>query len=179
MFIDIVPNRTSPRAVLPREAWHEDGKIRKRTLANLSALSAAQIAAMRGILRGETLVSADAQLEIERSWPHGHVAAVLGMLRKLGLETVLGARLPPERTLVVAMIVARIIAPGSKFATARGLDAETTGNTLGQELGLTDVEAEALYAALDWLEARQARIKTKLATKHLADGTLLLYDVAS
>jgi len=134
---------------------------------------------MRCILRGETLVSADAQLQIERSWPHGHVAAVLGMLRKLGLETVLGARPSPERTLVVAMIVARIIAPASKLATARGLDAETTGNTLGQELGLTDVDAEALYAALDWLEARQARIEAKLAAKHLADGTLLLYDVTS
>ena len=179
MYIDVVPNRTSPPAVLLREAWREDGKIHKRTVANLSSLSTAQIEAMRRILRGETLISADAQLQIERSWPHGHVAAVLGTLRKLGLEKILGSRTSPERTLVVAMIVARIIAPGSKLATARGLDAETTGNTLGQELGLTDVEAEALYAALDWLEARQARIKTKLATKHLADGTLLLYDVAS
>jgi len=179
MYIDVVPNRTSPPAVLLREAWREDGKIHKRTVANLSSLSTAQIEAMRRILRGETLISADAQLQIERSWPHGHVAAVLGTLRKLGLETILGSRTSPERTLVVAMIVARIIAPGSKLATARGLDAETTGNTLGQELGLTDVDAEALYAALDWVEARQARIEAKLAAQHLADGTLLLYDVTS
>jgi len=179
MFIDIIPNRTSPPAVLLREAWREGAKIRKRTLANLSSLSAEQIEAMRRILRGETLISADAQLQIERSWPHGHVAAALGTLRNLGLDTVLASRPSPERTLVVAMIVARIIAPGSKLATARGLDAETTGHTLGQELGLTDVDAEALYAALDWLAPRQARLEAKLAAKHLVDGTLLLYDVTS
>ena len=159
MFIDIIPNRASPPAVLLREAWREGAKIRKRTLANLSSLSPEQTEAMRRILRGETRVGADAQLEIERSWPHGHVAAALGTLRHLGLETMLASRPSPERTWVVAMIVARILAPGSQLATARGLDAETTGNTLGQELGLTDVDAEALYAALDWVEARQARIE--------------------
>lgn len=179
MYIDIVPNRSSPPAVLLREAWREGAKIRKRTVANLSALPAAQVEALRRILRGETLVAADEHLAIERSWPHGHVAAVLGTLRRVGLEAMVGSRPSPERTLVVAMIVARIVAPASKLATARGLDAETTGNTLGQELGLTDVDAEALYAALDWLEARQARIEAKLAQPQLADGALLLYDVTS
>jgi len=179
MYIETVPNRTSPPAILLRESHRDGATTRKRTLANLSHLPPAAIDAVRRILRGETLVGADAQLEIERSWPHGHVAAVLGMLRKLGLDAMLAARPSPERTLVIAMIVARIIAPGSKLATARGLDAETTGNTLGQELGLTDVDAEALYAALDWVEARQARIEAKLAAQHLADGTLLLYDVTS
>jgi len=179
MYIETVPNRTSPPAILLRESHRDGATTRKRTLANLSHLPPAAIDAVRRILRGETLVGADAQLEIERSWPHGHVAAVLGMLRKLGLDAMLAARSSPERTLVIAMIVARIIAPGSKLATARGLDAETTGNTLGQELGLTDVDAEALYAALDWVEARQARIEAKLAAQHLADGTLLLYDVTS
>lgn len=179
MFIDIVPNRSSPPAVLLREAWREGTRIRKRTLANLSALSREQVDAIRRILRGETLVSAHEHLVIERSLPHGPVAAVLGTLRRVGLDTVLAARPSPERTLVVAMIVARIVAPASKLATARGLDAATTGNTLGQELGLDDVDAEALYAALDWLEARQAHIETKLAHKHLADGSMLLYDVTS
>ena len=179
MYIETVPNRTSPPAILLRESHRDGASTRKRTLANLSHLPPAAIDAVRRILRGETLVGADAQLQIERSWPHGHVAAVLGMLRKLGVDALLAARPSSERTHVIAMIVARIIAPGSTLATARGLDAETTGNTLGQELGLTDVDADALYAALDWLEARQARIETKLAQQHLADGTLLLYDVTS
>ena len=179
MYIETVPNRTSPPAILLRESHRDGAATRKRTLANLSHLPPDAIDALRRMLRGETLVSAAAQLEIERSWPHGHVAAVLGTLRKLGLETVLAARPSPERTRVVAMIVARIVAPASKLATARGLDAETTGNTLGQELGLEAVDAEALYAALDWLEARQARIEATLAQQHLADGALLLYDVTS
>ena len=179
MYIETVPNRTSPPAILLRESHRDGAATRKRTLANLSHLPPDAIDALRRILRGETLVSAAAQLEIERSWPHGHVAAVLGTLRKLGLETVLASRPSPERTRVVAMIVARIVAPASKLATARGLDAETTGNTLGQELGLEAVDAEALYAALDWLEARQARIEATLAQQHLADGALLLYDVTS
>ena len=179
MYIETVPNRASPPAILLRESQRDGTTTRKRTLANLSHLPPAAIEAVRRILRGETLVGADAHLQIERSWPHGHVAAVLGTLRNLGVDTLLAARPAPERTHVIAMIVARIIAPGSKLATARGLDADTTGNTLGQELGLTDVDAEALYAALDWLDVRQARIESKLAEQHLADGTLLLYDVTS
>ncbi len=179
MYIETVPNRNSPPAILLRESHRDGATTRKRTLANLSHLPPPAIDALRRILRGETLVSAAEHLDIERSWPHGHVAAVLGTLRHLGLETVLASRPSPERERVVAMIVARIIAPASKLATARGLDAETTGSTLGQELGLHDVDAESLYAALDWLGVRQARIEAKLAQQHLVDGTLLLYDVTS
>ncbi len=179
MYIETVPNRTSPPAILLRESLRDGTKTRKRTLANLSHLPPEAIAALRRILRGETLVSAGEHLTIERSWPHGHVAAVLGTLRRLGLDTMLAARPSPERARVIAMIVARIVAPASKLATARGLDPATTGNTLGQALDLEGVDAEALYAALDWLEARQARIEAKLAQQHLADGALLLYDVTS
>lgn len=179
MFIDVVPNRSSPPAVLLREAWREGKRIRKRTLANLSSLSAQQIDAMRRILRGESLVSATEMLEIERSWPHGHVAAVLGTLRRVGLEHMLASRRSPERDRVVGMIVARILNPGSKLATARGLGSATSSSTLAQELSLDDVKADDLYAALDWLEARQGRIETRLAGAHLAEGALLLYDVTS
>ncbi len=179
MFIDVVPNRASPPAVLLREAWREGTRIRKRTLANLSALSAQQIEAMRRILRGETLVSVDETFVIERSWPHGHVAAVLGTLRRIGLDRVLASQRSPERDRVIGMIVARILAPDSKLATARGLGAATSSGTLAQELSLEDVTADALYAALDWLEARHARIEATLARTHLADGALLLYDVTS
>lgn len=179
MFIDVVPNRSSPPAVLLREAWREGTRIRKRTLANLSALSAQQIDAMRRILRGETLVSVDETLDIERSWPHGHVAAVLGTLRRIGLERVLASSRSPERDRVVGMIVARILTPDSKLATARGLGAATASSTLAAELSLDEVTADELYAALDWLEARHARIETTLARTHLADGALLLYDVTS
>ena len=179
MFIDVVPNRASPPAVLLREAWREGTRIRKRTLANLSALSTQQIDAMRRILRGESLVSVDETLEIERSWPHGHVAAVLGTVRRIGLERVLASQRSPARDRVVGMIVARILSPDSKLATARGLDAATASSTLAQELALEEVTADELYAALDWLEARHARIETTLARTHLADGALLLYDVTS
>ena len=179
MYIETVPNRRSPPAILLRESQREGTHTRKRTLANLSHLPPKAIAALRRILRGEALLSATDQLTIERSWPHGHVAAVLGTLRRLGLDTMLASRPSPERARVIAMIVARIVAPASKLATARGLDPETTGNTLGQELELAGVDAEALYAALDWLEVRQARIEAKLAAQHLVDGTMLLYDVTS
>lgn len=179
MYIETVPNRGSPPAMLLRESWRDGKATRKRTLANLSHLPPEAIDAVRRVLRGETLVGADAHFTIERSWPHGNVAAVLGTLRRIGLETVLGSRRSPERDRVVAMIVARVMAPASKLATARGLDAETAGSTLGQELGLGAVDAEELYTALDWLQARQGRIEAKLAQRHLADGMLLLYDVTS
>ena len=112
-----MPDRTSPPAILLRESHRDGAATSKRTLANLSHLPPAAIDVMRRILRGETLVGADARLQIERSWPHGHVAAVLGMVRKLGLDALLAARLSPERTHVIAMIVARIIAPGSNLST--------------------------------------------------------------
>jgi len=179
MFIEIVPNRGSPPAVLLREGWREGTRVRKRTLANLSALSPEQIEGMRRLLRGETLVSVDDAFQVERSLPHGHVAAVLGTLRRIGLEHVLGSRPSPERDRVVAMIVARILDPGSKLATARGFDDESVTSTLAEELGVETSSADDLYAAMDWLLERQERIEKKLAARHLQDGTLLLYDVSS
>lgn len=179
MYIETVPNRNSPPAILLRESFRDGARTRKRTLGNLSHLPADAIDAVRRILRGETLVPVAEHLAIERSWPHGHVAAVLGTMRRLELPAILGSRSSPERDLVQAMIAARVLAPASKLATARGLDAETASSSLGQEFGLESVNADALYAALDWLGERQPRIEAKLATRHLRDGMLLLYDVTS
>jgi len=180
MFIEIVPNRGSPPAVLLREGWREGKKVRKRTLANLSALSAEQIEGMRRLLRGETLVALDETgFEIVRSRAHGGVAAVLGMVRKLGLDPILGTRTSRERSLAIALICARVLEPSSKLATARGLMPETKSSTLGEALALGRVDVDECYAALDWLLARQARIEAKLAQRHLSEGSLVLWDVTS
>jgi len=179
MYIERVPNRRSPPAVLLRESFREGGRVRKRTLANLSHLPDTTIEQLRRALRGESLVAMDDAFAIVRARPHGHVAAVLGTLRKLGLERLLASRRSPERDRAVALIVARVLAPDSKLATARALASESATSTLGEMLGLETVEADDLYAALDWLEARQAKIETALAKRHLHDGTLVLYDVSS
>lgn len=179
MFIDTVPNRNSPPAILLRESYREGPKVRKRTLANLSALPAETIEVIRRSLRGETLVVAEDALVIERSLPHGHVAAVLGMLRHLGVERMLSSHPSRERGLCVAMIVARLLDPCSKLATARGLGEETAFTSLGEVLGVAGADADALYGALDWLLARQERMERALARQHLHDGTLVLYDVTS
>jgi hypothetical protein len=179
MFIDIVPNRNSPPAVLLRESWREGKKTHKRTVANLSGLPDEAIDALRRTLKGEKLVPAESLFTIERSLPHGHVAAVLGVLRRIGLDSMLAWRPGVERDRVVAMIAARILAPGSKLATARGLDEECTTSTLAAELGVEDARSGDLYAAMDWLLEAQPRIEKKLAARHLTDGTLLLYDVSS
>ena len=179
MYIDTVPNRNSPPAFLLRESWREGTKTRKRTVANLSKLPPAAIDALRRILRGEALVSATEMLEIERSLPHGHVAAVLGTLRHIGLDSVIASRRSPERDRVLGMIAARVLNPASKLATARGLGSATSSSTLAEELSIADVSADDLYAALDWLAARQPHVEEKLARKHLDDGALLLYDVTS
>jgi transposase len=179
MYIDIVPNRSSPPAILLRESSREGGKIRKRTLANLSALPSEAVAVLRRVLKGETLVSAGESVRVERSVPYGHVAAVLGTIRRLKLDQVLGSKRSPERDRVLAMIVARVLAPDSKLATARGLGEDSAFAALSQVLGLEDVSADSLYRSLDWLLERQPVIESKLAAKHLRDGTLLLYDVSS
>ncbi len=179
MYVDTVPNRGSPPAILLRESVREGRTIRKRTLANLSAWPAAQVEALRRVLRGEPVVPADAIFETVRSRPHGHVAAVLGTVRKLGLETLLGARRSRERDRCVAMIVARILEPRSKLATARALGAETLHSSLGQALAVEDVDEDDLYAAMDWLLGRQARVEQHLAARHLREGALILYDVTS
>jgi transposase len=179
MYIDTVPNRNSPPAVLLRESSRVGKKIVKRTIANLSDWPAAQVDVLRRVLKGEALVSPSEALEIQRSLPHGHVAAALGALRRIGLESDLARAASPERDLVCALIVARILAPASKLATARGLHEQTAASSLGMLLGLELVDEDHLYAAMDWLLSRQARIEDKLAARHLKEGSMVLYDVTS
>ena len=179
MYIDIVPNRSSPPAVLLRESSREDGKIRKRTLANLSALPPDAVEVLRRSLKGEKLVAAEESVRAERSVPYGHVAAVLGTVRRLGLDQVLATKRSPERDRVLAMVVARVLAPDCKLATARGLGEESAFSALADALALEAVSADSLYRSLDWLLERQPAIESRLAAKHLKEGTLLLYDVSS
>jgi hypothetical protein len=183
MHVDRIPNRTSPPAFLLRETFREGGKVKKRTLANITHWPAAKIEALRRLLRDEVVGGQAAPgLELLRSLPHGHVAAALGMLRKVGLDRVLsqGGRQPArEVALCIAMLVARLIDPGSKLATARLLDGETANCSLGAVLGLGAVDEQALYDALDWLIGQQDRIEKALAHRHLENGTLVLYDVTS
>ena len=164
---------------LLRRSYRDQGKVKNETLGNLSHLPDSVVDLIRRALRGETLVAADEQFAIVRARPHGHVAAVLGTLRKLGLDRLLAARRGPERDRVVALIAARVLAPDSKLATARSLDGQSATSTLGEMLGLETVEADDLYAALDWLGDRQAKVEKALAKRHLRDGTLVLYDVSS
>jgi transposase len=179
MYVEVVPNRSSPPAILLRSASRQGSKVVKQTLANLSHWPPAQVELLRRVLKGETLIPASQALQIERSLPHGHVAATLGSLRRLGLEQLLAHQPSPERDLVVAMIVARILAPGSKLATARCLAEHTATSSLAAVLGLQSVDEDQLYQALDWLLARQARLEDKLAQRHLGEGSLVLYDLTS
>jgi transposase len=180
MYVVSVPNRGSPPAILLRESYREGGKVRNRTLSNLSHWPPEKIEALRQVLRGGSVGPAiEDSFEIERSRPHGHVAAALGTLRRLKLDEVIGAKRSRVRDLCVAMVVARILAPQSKLATASGLDAETLDSTLGELLGVESADADDLYAAMDWLVERQPRIETALARRHLAEGSLVLYDLTS
>jgi transposase len=180
MYIERVPNRNSPPAILLRESLREGNTVHKRTLANLSKWPPDLVAGFQTLLRGGTAVEQlhDA-FDIVRSRPHGHVAAVLGTLRHLGLERIMDPDSSLQRNLVVAMIVARLLDPQSKLATARGLNAATLAHTLGEELGLQAATADDLYNAMDWLLERQGRIEKQLAARHLADGSLVLCDVTS
>jgi transposase len=181
MYVARVPNRTSPPAYLLREGYRENGKVKTRTLANLTHWPLSKIERLSRVLRDEVLGSAGDGLSMLRSLPHGHVAAVLGGARKIGLERLLaGSRAPARQVaLVLAMIVARLLDPASKLATARQLDAATATSSIGALLGLGSVTEQDLYAALDWLLSQQPRIEQRLAGKHLSDGTLVLYDVSS
>ncbi len=163
---------------LLRRTYRDGGKVKHQTLGNLSHLPPDLIDTIRRRLSGEPAPEGDAW-QIIRSLPHGHVMAVLATLRRIGLDQVLASRPSHQRTLVVAMIVARILHPASKLATLRALRQETATTSLSLELDLQEVSEKELYAALDWLQQRQRRIETKLANKHLQDGTLLLYDVSS
>ena len=180
MYIESVPNRNSPPAVLLRESYRLDGKVKKRTLANLSKWPDELVEGLGILLKGGVaLHSLDDAFEILRALPHGHVAAVLGTLRKLGLERLLDRAPSRQRDLVVAMIAARILEPRSKLATARGLASETANHTLAEELGVEDASAEDLYEAMDWLLRRQPKIERGLARRHLEDGSLVLCDLTS
>jgi hypothetical protein len=173
MYIDIVPNRNSPPAILLREAYRQDGKVKKRTLANLSSLSMEQVQAMRRVLRGEKLVGVDDLLEAIRSPHHGHVQAVRVAMKRLGMAKLISGRSSRERALVLAMITARVLAPDSKLATSRWW--HTT--TIPEEFGVADADEDDLYEALDWLRKRQQRIERKLGERHLSCHGLALYDL--
>lgn len=175
MYVDVVPNRSSPPAVLLRESKRVGGKIVKTTIANLSSCPPQAIAAFRMALRGVLMVPKEGFFHIERSIPHGHVQAVLGIMRHLGMDRLLSSRPCRKRDLTLAMIAQRIVDPCSKLATTR-LWHETT---LAQELNVEDAEAEELYDALDWLLQRQSRIEKKLAKRHLREGAKVLFDVSS
>ena len=180
MYIARVPNRNSPPAILLRQSYRDGAKVRTRTLANLSKWPPRLVEGLATLLKGGVAVGrAEDAFTIHRALPHGHVAAVLGTLKKLGLDRRLGRVAERRVKLIVALIVARVLEPASKLATARMLDPATAASSLAPILGLGPVDEDALYAALDWLVGQQARIETALAKRHLADGTLVLYDVTS
>jgi hypothetical protein len=179
MYVAVVPNRSSRPAVLLRESYRDGAKVKNRTLANLSDWPAEQIETLRAALRGDKLVPASEGLEIVRALPHGHVAAALGTARRIGLDRLLPRGLERRRDLALALIVARLIDPAAKLATARALDETTATHSLGVTLGLGAVSAKEVYATLDWLGAAQPTIEAALARRHLTDGTLVLYDVSS
>lgn len=180
MFIDVVPNGRSAPAVLLRESYREGKRVRKRTLANLGQLPPAVIDGLRVLLAGGSVIAKPEEIfEIQRSLPHGHVAAVVGMMRKLDMARLLSRTVSRERDLALAMIASRIVSPGSKLATLRALSEETANSSLGRVLELGTLEEREIYAALDWLGSQQDRIERSLARRHLKNGTLVLYDVSS
>jgi Transposase DDE domain len=186
MFIETVPNRNLPPTVLLRESYRDaNGRSQKRTLANLSKLPAEVVAGLRALLAGGTVVGVGEDgLKVERSLPHGHVAAALGTVRKIALDRLMLSTAKDEqsrryRDLVVGLIVDRLIAPRSKLGFVRAVNGATRCSSLGEVLGLGPVAEREVYAALDWLLAQQPRIEAGLARRHLKDGTLVLYDVSS
>jgi hypothetical protein len=186
MFIETVPNRSSPPAVLLRESYRdEDGRAQKRTLANLSKLPGDVIDGLKALLKGGTVIGTGPdEMRIERSLPHGHVVAALGMLRRIALDrlilsTAKDAASRRHCDLVVAMIVDRLITPRSKLGFVRAVDEETATSSLGAVLRLGEVKEREAYEALDWLLERQQRIENGLARRHLQEGVLVLYDVSS
>jgi Transposase DDE domain len=180
MYVTSVPNRGSPPAILLRESYRDEGKVKTRTLANLSNWPEHKVQTLKRALKGlPPATDLSEAFEITRSLPHGHVAAVLGTARALGIDELIDPAPSRRRDLVTAMLVAQVIAPGSKLATARGLRAETATSSLGQLLGVTGCDEDDLYAAMDWALARKDAIENALAARHLVNGTLVLYDVSS
>src|SRR5882762_6776302 len=180
MYVTSVPNRDSPPAVLLRESYREQGKVKTRTLANLSHWPEHKVQTLKRALKGlPPAIDLCETFEITRSLPHGHVAAVLGSARRLGVDELIDATPSRTRDLVVAMLIAQVIGPGSKLAFARGLRTQTATSSLGQVLGVTGCDEDDLYAAMDWALARKDPIEKALAARHLTNGTLVLYDVSS
>lgn len=175
MHIDTVPNRTSRPTYLLRESYREGKSVRKRTLANLSALSDEQIAAIRAVLAGVSVRPVEELFETLRSRPHGHVQAVRVAMQRLGFDTLIAARPSPERERVCAMAAARVLAPHTKLATTRWWHS----TTLAEECGVSEADEDDLYAAMDWLLERQGPIERKLAARHFGQGALALYDLSS
>jgi len=176
MFIATIPNRNSPPAILLREGYREDGKVKTRTLANLSHLSPEKIEALRAALKGAPVA---AEPIVESSLPHGHVAAVMGMIRSTKLDQILHGRRHRMRELSLALIAGRIVEPGSKLALSQGLQPGAEHSTLAQELGLGEFDENEFYEAMDWLLERQPKIEEALARKHLGEGCAVLYDLSS
>src|SRR5215218_6845992 len=171
MYIEVVPNRDSKPCILLRESYPQNGRVCKRTLANLSKLPSETIEGLRVLLRGGAVVEDLSQsFEVIRSQPYGHIAAVLGILRQIGLDHDLAPQRCTERDLVVAMVVARILEPASKLATARGLGQEAPLTALVEDLDLAEVDGRQLYAALDWLYMHQGAIEQRLAGRNLQAG---------
>ncbi|SRR5216684_1095071 len=179
MYVAIVPNRGSPPAILLRESYRDGAKVKNRTLKNLSDWPAERIELLRAVLRGDALAPAGEGLEIVRALPHGHVLAALGTARRIKLDRLLPRAAARRGKLALALIVARLLDPASKLATARALDETTALHSLGATLGLGAVTAKEVYATLDWLGAAQEAIERVLARRHLSDGVMLLYDVTS
>ena len=176
MYIDIVPNRNSPPAVLLRESVREGKRVRKRTVANLSSLPKDQVEMIRRVLKGEKLGPVEAGLECIRSQHHGHVEAVRIAMRQLGFDKLIDAKVSRERDLVVAMVAGRIIAPE---ASKLGMTRAWADTTLADDIGVADAREDELYAAMDWLIERQQTIEKKLAKRHLKEGGLVLFDLTS
>jgi hypothetical protein len=180
MYIETVPNRGSRPAILLREGWRDGGRVKKRTLANLTDWPEHKIQALAAVLKGKSVVGdLEQAFDVVRSLPHGHVAAVLRSLEKIKLDQVISRSRCAERDLCLAMLVARITAPSSKLAVARGLSAETADSTLGELLGVQNADEDRCYAAMDWLLERQASIENALAKRHLVNAALVLYDATS
>jgi len=178
MYVTVVPNRRSPPATLIRESYREDGKVKNRTVANISDWPPQQVEALRAVLKGD-LAGVGPTPEVEASLPHGHVAAVLGMARQIGLEKLLSGKRTRERDLAMALICGRVLTPTSKLALAQALQPSAAHHTLGQELGVEGATEDELYGAMDWLLARQDKVEEKLARAHLGEGCTVLYDLSS
>jgi hypothetical protein len=180
MYVTRVPNRGSPPAILLRESYREEGKVKTRTLANLSRWPEHKVETLTRALKGlPPARDLSEAFEITRSLPHGHVAAVLGTACRLGIEELIDPAPSRRRDLVTAMLVAQVIAPASKLALARGLRSETATSSLGQVLAVAGCDEDDLYAAMDWALERKDSIENALAARHLTNGTLVLYDVSS